>query len=51
VHKHNAEAIEAVEAIPPLTERKVVGLRVDAEKTGEPPSPTTSKDDDPSQKP
>lgn len=42
VHTDHARALEAVETIPPLTDRKVVALRSDAEIKDEPPSNATS---------
>lgn len=43
VHTDHALAIEAVETIPALTDRKVVALRPDAEIKDEPPSNATSR--------
>jgi len=43
IHTEHAEAIEAVETIPALSDRKVVALRPDAEIKAEPPAITTSK--------
>jgi integrase len=42
VHTDHAQVVEAVETIPALSERKVVGLR-DAENQPKPPAQTTSK--------
>jgi integrase len=42
IHTEHAEAIEAVETIPALSDRKVVSIRPDAETRAEPPAETTS---------